>query len=175
MIWVIEIILAFTIIILSNIFWSALRAAIFQRKLLQNGGELSRIITLLGKDKLKLEAEGVQPAFGSYGKNIIIFLSLGIKAMNRTRNFIAVVNVILLAVGFIFLNKWLGIFNLVLFFLVKFTAINNYVKNTIASDIQSIILNIYKWNKVDPRTCEQFCREEKPCLRVLYKIVMDTL
>ena len=172
--WIFEIIICFAILIAANFFWSAIGAVPFQRKLIQSYDELKKLIAFIGEDRLKSEGETVEPAFGSYSNNIVILLSAGIRTMDNMRNISAFIIIVLLAVSFA-INPWFALVNFTLFLLIRFMDVHSYIKNSVATDIRSVLLNIYKWNKVDHSACMHFCTEEKPYLRVLYQVVTELL
>ncbi len=172
--WIFEIIIGFAILIAANFFWSAIRAVPFQRKLIQSSDEIKKLIAFIGEDKLKSEGKTVEPAFGSYSNNIIILLSVGIRTMDKVRNISVFATIVLLIVSFA-INPWFALINFALFMLIGLMDVHSYIKNSMASDIESVILNIYKWNKVDHSACMYFCTEEKPYLRVLYQAVTELL
>lgn len=172
--WIFEVLIGFAILIVANFFWSAIGAVPFQRKLIQSSDEIKKLIAFIGENRLKSEGESVEPAFGSYANNIVMFLSVGIKTMDKIRNISAFATIVLLTVSFA-INPWFALINFALFMLTRFMDVHSYTKNSMATDIHSVILNIYKWNKVDHSACMYFCTEEKPYLRVLYQAVKELL
>jgi hypothetical protein len=170
--WIVEVIIGFATIVLGNIFWSTIRGGSFQRNLLQDSEEIRRLIALIGKEKLESEGEAVEPSFGSYSNNIALFLHAGIKALKNTRNIVGIGAIGLFTIS-VLLNPLFLAINLVLFFMVSLLGIHSYVKNSVATDIHSVLLNIYKWNKEDHDSCKNFCTVEKPYLGVLYQTISE--
>jgi hypothetical protein len=168
--WLVELIIGFATLVLGNIFWSTLRGGAFQRKLIQDAGEVSKFIAFIGKEKFKSESKIVEPAFGSYSNNIGLFLSADIEALKKTRNLVGAGILGILIVSFLF-NPLFTAINLCLFFIVSFMGIHSYVKNSVVTDIHSVMSNIYKWNSEDPDSCKRFCTEERPYLGTLYHII----
>ena len=172
MFWLIELIMGFATLVLGNIFWSTLRGASFQREFIRNPDEVKKFIAFIGQEKFKSESEVVEPAFGSYSNNIGLFLSAGIKALNKTRNFVGASIAGILIISFLF-NPLFTAINLCLFFAVSFMGIHSYIRNSVVTDIHSVMSNIYKWNSEEPNSCKRFCTEEKPYLGTLYLIIAD--
>lgn len=168
----VEIILGIISLILGNIFWSALRAGSFQKKLIQNEDEIKKLITYITPEKFINESHNVEPAMGSYSNNIGVFLYSSIETFKRTRNIILLIQIIILVVCYFIKPVFIPI-NLFLFILIGLSGINNYVKNSVATDIHSVMSNIYKWNLVDTKECEKFCISEKPYLKTLYLVVSN--
>lgn len=172
MLWLLEVVIGFAVLIFGNIFWSTLRADSFRQQLIQNAAEIKRMVELIGRDQLISEGDAVQPAFGSYSNNIALFLHTGIKGLDRTRNIVGFITIGLLVASF-FTNPLFAAINLGLFFIVSFKDVHSYVKNSIATDLHSVMLNIYKWDKEDHTSCKLFCTVEKPYLALLHKTVTD--
>ncbi len=173
MLWFLEVMIGFAVLVVSNIFWSTLRADSFRQKLIRNAAEIKRMVELIGRDHLTSEGDAVQPAFGSYSNNIALFLHAGIKGLDRTRNIVGFITIGLLTLSF-FVNPLFAAINLGLFFIVSFMDIHSYVKNSVATDLHSVMLNIYKWDKEDHASCKLFCTVEKPYLAVLHEVVTSS-
>ena len=174
MTWIFELIISFATLISGNLFWSAIGAVPFQRKLIQSPDEIKRLIVLIGEDRLKYDGDTVEPAFGSYKNNITMFITLGVRTIDKIKNISAFAIIVLLVVSFS-INSWFVLINFAIFMLTRFMDVHSSIKNSIATDLYPVILNIYKWNKVDYSTCMHYCNEEKPYLHVLHGVVTELL
>jgi len=77
-------------------------------------------------------------------------------------------------IGSYFLRNIFLLINVVLFFIMFFPSISASAQNNIFSDIHTIMLNVYKWNKVNHAECERFCNTEQPrILKNIYKVVTE--
>ena len=167
---ILEVLLGFAVLILGFGFWSAGRGPAFMKKLLSDSQELEKIIKYIGEENLINDGKEVEPSFGSYENNVSLFLSLGIKGLDRTRNFMLIFVLVLLLSSFFLDSKFL-IINICLFFLSAVGGVHSTVKNSIVTDIHSVMLNIYKWNAMNPENCKNFCVNEKPYLKNIYVLI----
>lgn len=168
----IEIILGFTVLGVSSAFWNCVKSPKFLAKLLSDYDELSKFYHYLGKEKIEQESEKVNPKI-DYSLNIAIWIQASISALDKTRNMLLVAIIGILA-GSYFLGNIFLFINITLFIITAFPSISAPAQNNIFSDIHTIMLNVYKWNKVDHAECERYCNLEKPeILKNIYRVVTE--
>jgi hypothetical protein len=172
---VIEIILGFILLGISSAFWNCVKSPKFLAKLLGDYGELKKFYNYLGAEKIKQESEKVAPVNEKLGfsTNIVLWMRASISALDRTRNMLAVV-IIGILIGSYFLGNIFILINIVLFVAMVFPSISADAKNNIMTDIHTIMLNVYKWDKVNHSECEHFCNIEQPrILKNIYRVVTE--
>lgn len=168
---ILEIVIGFAVLGLGMFSWSIIKAPSFQLKLLSNIEEINSFMNYIGKENFINEGNKIEPISGSYENNVLLYLQSSIKGLENTRNIIFFIVFILFVI-----SCFLGIPNLLinigLFFLSAFLGIHSSIKNSIIIDIHSVMLNIFKWNKEDPKGCRKFCTNEKVYLKNLHKIIL---
>ena len=172
---IIEIILGFILLAASSGFWNCVKSPKFFAKTLGDYDELKKFFHHLEKEKIKQESEKVTPVNEKLGfsTNIVLWIEASISALDKTRNMLAVVIIGILVVSY-FLGNIFLLINVVLFVIVAFQGISASAQNNIFFDIFKIMLNVYKWNKVNKDECEHFCNIEQPrILRNIYKVVTE--
>ena len=170
---VIEVILGFVLLGVSSAFWNCVNSPKFLAKTLGDYDELKKFYDHLGVDKIRQEGEKVNPINEKLGfsTNIILWMKASISALDNTRNMLVLVIVGIL-IGSYFLGNVFLFINIVLFIIMAFPNIAASAQNNIFSDIHTIMLNVYKWNKVNHSECERFCNVEQPrILKNIYKVV----
>ncbi len=169
---IIEIILGFILLVVSSGFWNCVKSPKFLAKTLGDYDELKKFYHHLGKDKIKQESEVVDPKIG-FSANIALWIKASVSALDKTRNMLLIV-IIGIFIGSYFLGNIFLLINIVLFFIMAFPSISTDAKNNIITDIHTIMLNVYKWNKVDQAECEHFCNTERPrILKNIYRVVTE--
>lgn len=169
---IIEIILGFILLVVSSGFWNCVKSPKFLAKTLGDYDELKKFFHHLGKEKIKQESEVVDPKVG-FSANIVLWIKASISALDKTRNMLLVA-IIGIFIGSYFLGNIFLLINVVLFFIMFFPGISASAQNNIFSDIHTIMLNVYKWNKVNHAECEHFCNTEQPrILKNIYKVVTE--
>lgn len=172
---IIEIILGFILLVVSSSFWNCVKSPKFLAKTLGDYDELKKFFHHLGKEKIEQESEKVNPINDKSGfsANIILWLKSSISALDKTRNMLLVVTIGIF-IGSYFLGNIFLLINVVLFFIMVFPSISADAKNNIITDIHTIMLNVYKWNKVNQAECEHFCNTERPrILKNIYRVVTE--
>ena len=169
---IIEIVLGFILMGIGSAFWNCVKSPKFLAKILGDYDELKKFFHHLGKEKIKQESEFVDPEIG-YSANIALWIKASISALDKTRNMLLVV-IIAILIGSYFLGNVFLFINIALFIFVAFPNISASAKNNIFYDIHTVMLNVYKWNKVDHNECEHFCNVEQPrTLKNIYRVVTE--
>ena len=167
---IIEIVLGVILLVISSGFWNCVKSPKFLAKTLSNYEELKKFFDNFVKDKIEQESDVVDPKIG-FSSNIILWMKASMAALDRTRN-IMLFFIIVILIGSYFLGIVFLLINIALFFLMAFPSIAASAQNNILSDIHTIMLNVYKWNKVNHGECEHFCNIEQPrILKNIYKII----
>lgn len=172
---IIEIILGFVLLGVSSAFWNCVKSPKFLAKLLGDYAELKKFYNHLGVEKIEQESEKVAPINEKLGfsTNIVLWMKASISALDRTRNMLAVV-IIGILIGSYFLGNIFLFINIALFIVMAFLGIAASAQNNIFSDIHTMMLNVYKWDKVNHSECEHFCNVEQPrILKNIYRVVTE--
>ncbi len=169
---IIEIILGFILLIVSSGFWNCVKSPKFLAKLLGDYDELKKFFHHLGKEKIKQKSEIVDPKI-VFSVNIALWIKASVSALDKTRNMSLVV-IVGIFIGSYFIGNIFLLINIVLFFIMAFSNISASAQNNIFSDIHTIMLNVYKWDKVNRAECEHFCNTEQPRIfKNIYKVVTE--
>ncbi|MCX5749035.1 MAG: hypothetical protein NTZ10_02145 [Candidatus Saganbacteria bacterium] len=169
---IVEIILGFILLGVSSAFWNCVKSPKFLANVLGDYDELKRFFHHLGKENIKHESEVVDPKIG-FSANIVLWIKASLSALDKTRNMLLVV-IIGIFIGSYFLGNIFLLINAVLFFIMAFPSISAAAKNNIITDIHTIMLNVYKWNKVNHAECERFCNLEQPrIMKNIYRVVTE--
>ncbi len=172
---IIEIILGFILLLVSYSFWNCIKSPKFLAKTLGDYDELKKFFYHLGKEKIEQESEKINPIDNKFGfpANIALWIKASISAFDKTRNVLLIV-VIGIFIGSYFLGYIFLLINAALFFMMAFPSISASAKNNVITDIHTIMLNIYKWNKINRVECEHFCNTEQPkILKNIYKVITE--
>ncbi|MGA3243628.1 MAG: hypothetical protein ABSE41_03360 [Bacteroidota bacterium] len=170
---VIEIFLVIFLYYAAVAFWGCVKSPKFLGHILSDYGELKKFFNFLGQDKIKLESQNVQPVLDSYANNIGSWMKASFSSLDKARNISGVI-IALILVATCFLGLFFVLFNLIFFLLIFFWPIPAPAQNNMWSDVQTIILTVYKWNEVDPEHCKEFCTTDQPrMLKNIYQLVSD--
>lgn len=175
---IIEIILGFVSLIMSYAFWNCVKSPKFFIRVANDFEELKKIYDHFGADQIRSESEKVRPMIGDssmgYSGNIAIWLQASLKALDKTRNMLLVITALLFVGSFYFLGGVFLTIEIILFIMMAFPEISPSAKNNMVSDIQTIMLNVHKWNRVNPEECKQFCANERRLyLSNIYRVVVE--
>ena len=151
-----EILLATLALFLGTSFWAVAKSPAHLRGVLGDIGELTRFVDFLGRDNLIKEAESVKPVFGSYLKNIQLFEKAHLIALNKTRNILSVLTILLIGASY-FVGLTYMIINIAFFLLPVVREIPASAKDNNITHVHTVILNVYEWNKTDPGGCLAHC------------------
>jgi|WetSurMetagenome_2_1015567.scaffolds.fasta_scaffold10665_4 hypothetical protein len=169
---IIEIILGVVLLCVSSSFWNCVKSPKFLAKILGDYDELKKFCHHIGKEKIEQESEKVNPQIG-YSASIALWIKASISALDKTRNMLLVITIGIL-IGSYFLGNIFLFINIALFVLMAFPSISAPAQNNIFSDIHTIMVNVYKWDKVNRAECEHFCNFEQPrFLKNIYKAVTE--
>jgi hypothetical protein len=170
--FLIDVGLAFLIVMAAEPFWSIIKSRAYIASVLQSEGELRRFIELIGRDALRSDAAKLEPVFGSWMENIAFNTRVHFKALAHTRNlvFLAVASVI---VGsFYFLGPGFAFANLLLFLVLAFRKILTSAANQNLTLVHSVLTNLYRWYSEDPNGAARDCPAS---LRVALSTVSHSL
>ena len=167
---VLEILLAIILIALGSGFWAILKSRSHLRIALGDEGELKHLINFLTPAKVIEEGNEIKPMFESYLQNILFFEKMHFAALSKTRNLTVIAALILIALSYLLGIPYL-IASLVAFVFPALSPIPASAKNNNLTHIHTVILNIYKWNKIDEAGCFAYCDQEISGLRVVYRVV----
>jgi len=175
---IVEIILGFISLTMSYAFWNCAKSPRFCAKVMNDYEELKKIYNHVGTEKFKSEGEKIKPIIGNssigYSGNIAMLLEAGLQALDKTRNMLLVVIILLFIGSYYFLGGIFLTIEIILFIIVAFPEISASAKNNVATDIQGVMLNIYKWDQVNPEECKQFFnQEQKKYLENIYRVVVE--
>lgn len=167
-----EVVLGLVLLAISSSFWNCVKSPKFLMTTLGDYQELKKFFHHLSKERIVQESEKVDPQIG-YSANIALCIKSSVSALDQTRNMLLLV-IIGIFVGSYFLGTKFLFINFGLFVVAAFPRISAPAQNNIFSDIHTIMLNVYKWNKVDHSECEHFCNIERPrYLRSVYRVITE--
>lgn len=174
---IIEIIAGLIVLVLGNIFWSSLKSPNYLRKVMADYEALTKYIKFISKDKLIQAADEVQPIDTqklTYEDIIRYRLLASFKALYKTR-IIFLIIIVLTLIGSYFLIWYFILINLGLFIIMSFNKISSSAENEVFNDVQVVILNLYRWHKIEPEKCKEFCMEKRPTFKIIYTAVVNEL
>src|SRR5712692_9686919 len=166
-----EILLAILALILGTSFWAVAKSPVHLRSVLGDIGELTRFVDFLGRDNLIKEAESVKPVFGSYLKNILLFEKAHLIALNNTWNMLSVLTILLIGLSY-FVGLIYMTVNIALFLLPVVREIPASAKDNNITHVHTVILNVYKWNKMAPGGCLEHCMNDSG-LKQIHRMVNE--
>lgn len=167
-----EIVIGILMLMFSLNFWSIIRLPAHLRYVLGDSRELKRILNILGPDRLIKESENVEPVFGSYIKNILIDHQSLSSALLMTKFLMLFGTTVLIVVSY-FLGTIFVAINFLLFLLPMLLGPQAIAKQHNYNHLHTVILNIYKWNKVNPDECLSYCNEKDISLKQVYLVVRE--
>jgi len=141
--------------------------------MLADGNELRGLLAFLGRDKLIVEAQAIEPVLGTYAANIQAWEIADQRSLTRTRNGLLIVGALLLlgsdSLGPTYLLVTAGLFVVPLLFPVPASVHNNN-----AEHVRTIALNLLKWSTEKAEECRDFCINQRPDLALLYVLLTST-
>jgi hypothetical protein len=165
-----ELLLLLGIVGLGGNLWACAKAPRYLQAFLRNPDELERVFDFIGREKIIIEAENIQPVTGSFRGNILMLGVVHLEAFRRTKNLMIVAVAILLIISY-FLGLYFLIANVGLFLLLAFANFSDFMKNNNATHVHELVGNIYRWNILDEESCRSFCTDNDSVLSELYKLV----
>lgn len=170
--FLVEIVLGILMLMCSFSFWSIIKLPAHLSSVLADPSELKRILGIIGSDRLKKEAESIEPVYGSYLKNMMIDKLSLFGALRMTKNLTLLGAAILIALSY-FLGIIFVIINFLLFLLPSLLGPQPIAKQHNYNHLYTVILNVYKWNKVDPNGCLAYCNKEDLSLKQVYLTISE--
>jgi hypothetical protein len=157
-----KIVVAILALVIGAGFWSCARSPRHMRVLLSDARQLQRIIDFLGRQALAQEAAAIQPVFGSYDKNIALFERAHLTSLSRTRNFLAVFAVALLAGAYALLGPAFAALLLGVLVLPLLGGLPASAKDNNVTHLHTVMLNLLAWNAADAGECARYCAATRP-------------
>jgi len=169
---IIEIVLAFILLLVAPPFWDCIKSKQFFRTALSSYEVLKKYYNFIGKEKIKEESKVVDPKVG-FPANILFIMQVSDSSLDKTRNLLLMGVLVILIASYFFGFTFL-IINVAIFFGMSLKKISAAAINNIYSDVHSLILNVYKWNQVDNIECKHFCTIETPrVLENIYRLITE--
>jgi hypothetical protein len=169
----VEIVIGFLLFVLSANFWSCVKSPSWRTHFLNDYESLREFYLQIGSERLREEGSKIEPLLGDYGSNIGLLLRSSSTALAQVRNVLFLIIGVAI-VGSYYLSVRYSIVNLVLFGLMGLPSVSTPAKNNMLTDVWGIILNIYKWNSVDPDGCGRYCSNGTSRLETLYRVVNES-
>jgi hypothetical protein len=167
---IIEIVLVITTYFLSVNFWLCLKSPKFLGETLLNYNIIKEIYKISKEDILNYKMD--IPVMG-FDINIGMWLSASIKTLDKVRNQLFVV-LIIVGVGSFLLGVVYWLIVMGVFFLTSFTKVSGSAAKNIYNDILTVMNNVYHWNQNDPKKCKEFCYITKPrYLKNIYQVIIE--
>ena len=175
---VIEVIAGIVILVLGNIFWSCIKTPKYLADVLSDYDELRKYVIFATKEKLielaEFNTKAFDPSIISFESIISSLLTISNEKRIKTRTLVTIF-IFLILIGSIFLQWYFVLINIGLFLIIGLNGIASFEINNVFSDIHSIILAVYRWNKTDHVKCEEFCTVTNPRFLKIFRLVTTEL
>lgn len=171
--YVIEAVIVLVLMGLSASFWSLLKAPRHLRIILSDPKELKAFLDFLNPQTVLREAETIEPVFDSYEKNIKLFKESHFGALRQSQVPLLFLSVIIL-IGSYFMGISYLVANTAIFFVPALLPMVSSAKNQNMTYIRTIILNLLKWNSIDPDGCSAYCQTTHSEYKTLYELLKNS-
>jgi hypothetical protein len=156
---------------LGSSFWGLAKIPSFRRRILADEHELERFIDSIGKDRLIVEGQQIQPVFGSSKGNIEFFEQTASSAYKRSGGTFFFVALACLTASY-FLGAAYLVANVLVFTLPCAFHIPESAQNQVMDDLHTVALNISRWSQVDLDGCRDYCTARRPEFASLFRRVV---
>ena len=170
--YILEAVFVVVLLGLGSSFWSLLKAPAHLRSVLKDKTELRAFLNFLGEEKVIEEAEAVEPVFGSFAGNIEFWHKAHFLSLRRSWTTIIVLCLGVLAATYFIGLRYLAA-NIILFFALSLVPILASAKDHNITHIHTILVNVMKWQSVDPEGCSHYCRELDPQFHELFEVANE--
>ncbi len=169
---IIESFLAIVTFFLGINLWALIKSPSHLRRTISDKITLKESLNIIGSDTFINEANKVKPSLGDYKTFIDTWDNSRINSLYITRDLLLIPYAIVLVIsGYIGITYL--IINISISLLLYFKHINSYAINNNIMHINTVMLNIYKWNIEDKSGCENYCTFVHPEYLQIYEIIDD--
>lgn len=170
---IVEIVLGFITLTLGSGFWNCVKSPKFLGNVLEDYDELKKYYLYVGKDSITKDSDKIEQKV-PFSVMIGLWIKASFSALDKTKYMLFLV-ITAIFVGSYFLMPLCLLINIVLFFLMAYPDISSSAKNNMMQDVRVMLVNIHKWNKINPQECKNFCTVEQPkMLKNIYRLTVES-
>ena len=145
-------------------FWELVNCAKYRNRVLRRSRLLGAFIRHLDPKWIVNEGEHMYPEFGSFRGDIVHWLDTRTNAILILANTFLLIELIILGLSYT-LDPHFVVLNLLAFGSVSRVKPTSKLKNELLTDVQMVLLYLYKWNSEDPVGCREIVSTKIPRLK----------
>jgi len=145
-------------------FWELVNCAKYRNRVLRRSRLLGAFIRHLDPKWIVNEGEHMYPEFGSFRGDIVHWLDTRTNAILILANTFLLIELIILGLSYT-LDPHFVVLNLLAFGSVSRVKPTTKLKNELLTDVQMVLLYLYKWNSEDPVGCREIVSTKIPRLK----------